>query len=238
MQLGFWDKVAVAPSLIGVKNNPDGKTLQEVLPAHLYERWLVLKEKYIGKDKDIERQRPIFAAAELFKKAIAKSGMVPDDSVRWELENVVRVHNITTTKPIIQMELDSPRAMVKKFKKSALDDTECFARTLDRLETDLDAMRTRANAWATGDMEALARLPYPDQRAACGEAVINSELVHEQGWQDTPARMDAAWLAAAEAALANNLTSFALLPMPQLLRPDGYVAKLRAMGYQVEEAAE
>ncbi len=238
MVLGFWDKVAVAPSLIGVKNNPDGKKLQEVLPEPLYQRWLVLKEKYIGKDKDIEKHRPIFAAAELFKKAIAKSGMVPDESVRWTLENVVRDNKIPTTKPTITMEFESPRAVVKKFKQSTLDDTECFARTLDRLETDLDAMRARANAWATGDMPALKQLPYPNQAAACGEAVLNSELVREQGWQDMPARMDAAWLAAAENALANNPSSFALLPMPHLTEPDGYVAKLRAKGYEVSGAVE
>ena len=238
MVLGFWDKVAVAPSLIGVKNNPDGKKLQEVLPEPLYQRWLLLKEKYIGKDKDIEKHRPIFAAAELFKKAIAKSGMVPDDSVRWTLENVVRDNKIATIKPTVTMEFESPRAVVKKFKQSTLDDTECFARTLDRLETDLEAMRARANAWATGDMPALKQLPYPDEAAACGEAVLNSELVREQGWQDMPARMDAAWLAAAENALANNASSFALLPMRHLTEPDGYVARLRAKGYEVTEVAE
>lgn len=238
MELSFWDKVTVAPSLIGVKNNPDGKKLKDLLPDPLYQRWLVLKEKYIGKEKDIERHRPIFAAAELFKKAIAKSGMAPDDSVRWTLENVVRDNKIPTTKPRITMELESPRAMVKKFKQSTLDDTECFARTLARLETDLDAMRARANAWATGDMAALTQLPYPDEAAACGEAVLNSELVREQGWQDMPARMESAWLAAAEAALAANASSFALLPMPQLTKPDGYLAKLRAKGYAVSEVVE
>lgn len=238
MDLSFWDKVAVAPSLIGVKNNPDGKKLQEVLPEPLYQRWLTLKEKYIGKDNDIEKHRPIFAASELFKKAIAKSGMAPDDSVRWVLENVVRDNKIPTTKPKVVMELDSPRAVVKQFKHSALDDTACFARTLDRLETDLDAMRARANAWATGDMPALSQLPYPDEAAACGEAVLNSELVREQGWQDMPARMEAAWLAAAEAALTNNPSSFALLPMPHITKADGYIAKLRAKGYEVSEMAE
>lgn len=238
MDLGFWAKVSVAPSLIGVKNNPDGKKLQDVLPEPLYQRWLVLKEKYIGKDNDIEKHRPIFAATELFKKAIAKSGMVPDDSVRWALENVVRDNKIPTTRPRILMELDSPRAVVKKFKQSTLDDTQCFARVLDRLETDLDAMRTRANAWATGDMTALKQMSYPDEAAACGEAVLNSELVREQGWQDMPARMEAAWLAAAETALANNPSSFALLPMPHLIKADGYLAKLRAKGYQVSEVAE
>jgi hypothetical protein len=50
----------------------------------------------------------------------------------------------------------------------------------------------------------------------------------------TPELMQA-WLAAAESALNYNRSSFATLPIVEFLGPDGWLAKLRAMGYSVEE---
>lgn len=236
MEIGFWGKVGLLPSLIGIKNNPDSKKLADVLTPELYGRWSVLKAKYIGQDQDIEKQRPIFAASALFKKSIEKSDLVSNERVRWALENVVRNHKIKTTQPRVVHELQSPRASIKKFKQSTLDDTQCFAKTLERLESDLDAMRARANAWSVGDINALRNLPYVDNKAACEEAVLNSELAQDQGLQDIKATLKAAWLEAAESALANNAHSFASLPMEELLKPDGYLAALVAKGYKVETA--
>lgn len=235
VEVGFWGKVSLLPSLIGIKHNPDGKKLIDVLPPDIYERWSVLKEKYIGKDKDIEKNRPIFVATELFKKSIDKSDMAPDDSIRWAIENIVRVHNIKTTKPTLDHELKNARATVKKFKKSSLDDTECFARTIERLETDLGAMRTRANAWAKGDLETLRNLLYHNEREDCESAVLNSELAQELGMQNLKQLLKDEWLAAAEAALANNESTFAMLPMAEIYKSDGYLAALAAKGYLVEQ---
>ncbi|HOY22438.1 MAG TPA: TraB/GumN family protein [Cellvibrio sp.] len=236
VEVGFWGKLGVLPSLIGIKNNPDSKKLADVLTPELYRRWVLLKDKYIGKDQDVEKQRPIFAASELFKKSIEKSDLVSGERVRWVLENVVRNHKIKTTQLRVMHELQSPRAAVKKFKKSTLDDTQCFAKTLERLESDLDAMRARANAWSVGDIEALRNLPYVDNRAACEDAVLNSELVQDQGLQDIKTTLKNIWLEAAEAALTNNTHTFASLPMEELLKPDGYLAALAAKGYKIEAA--
>lgn len=236
VDIGFWGKVGLLPSLIGIKNNPDSKKLEDVLAPELYGRWVLLKDKYIGKDQDIEKQRPIFAASTLFKKSIEKSDLVSNERVRWALENVVRDNKIKTTRLRVMHELQSPRAAIKKFKKSTLDDVQCFAKTLDRLESDLDAMRARANAWSVGDINALRNLPYVDNRAACEDAILNSELAQDQGLQDIKTTLKNSWLEAAETALANNTYTFASLPMEELLRPDGYLAALAAKGYKVEAA--
>jgi hypothetical protein len=234
LEVSFWGKVGLLPSLVGIRNNPDGKKLNDVLPEDLYNRWTSLKEKYIGKDKDIEKYRPIFAATELFKKSIEKSGMVPYDSVRWRVEAIVKEKNIKTTRPRVDHEVKNPRSIAKKFKNSSLDDIQCFSKTLDRLETDLDAMRTRANAWATGDLATLRNLPYHDEREDCESAVINSEMAQEHGLQDIKKSLKAEWLAAAETALTNNESTFAMLPMAELYKPDGYLAALEAKGYSLE----
>jgi len=143
-------------------------------------------------------------------------------------------HGVKVTKPKIEMKVDKPKAIVKEFTKSPLDDMECFTRTIERLETDLDAMKLRANAWATGDLEQMRNLPFTDQRQACEAAIMSATIVESQGMKDMPTRVADAWLAAAETALANNKSTFAVLPMSEILKPDGYLVKLAARGYKVE----
>jgi hypothetical protein len=43
------------------------------------------------------------------------------------------------------------------------------------------------------------------------------------------------WLAAVDSALSKNKSSFAVLPISQLLAADGWLAKLRAQGYSIQE---
>lgn len=69
--------VTLLPSLIGVRRNPNDQRLQEIVPAELYARWVPLKQRYIGRDDDVEKWRPIFAAWELYEKALRSSGFEP-----------------------------------------------------------------------------------------------------------------------------------------------------------------
>jgi hypothetical protein len=62
-----------------------------------------------------------------------------------------------------------------------------------------------------------------------------SEIARKQGMQDIQARVENAWLAAAERALSENQTTFGVLPMGQMLAPDGLLQRLIAKGYRVEE---
>jgi flavin-binding protein dodecin len=46
------------------------------------------------------------------------------------------------------------------------------------------------------------------------------------------------WLSAAEEALSRNTTTFAVLPVNEVLESDGLIAQLEARGYSVEISAE
>jgi hypothetical protein len=46
------------------------------------------------------------------------------------------------------------------------------------------------------------------------------------------------WVAAARKALDRNHTTFAVLNLPEVLSPDGHLAKLRDLGYVIEEPTE
>lgn len=234
LKMSFFNQLLLMPSLLTLENNPDGK-LEYVLPPDLYARWSVLKENYIGRDKGVEKKRPFFAAHELYEKAIDKSGLTGDGTLVWSVvEGIAKKNKIKKTSPGINSQIKQPRKAFGEFKKTSIADLECFAKTMERLESDLDAMRARSRAWAQGDIEALRRLPYPDHDKICSDAILNLSLFKEQGLGDVRAREKQLWLEAAEAAIANNESSFAILDMAELLKPDGYLAALQEKGYRLE----
>lgn len=234
--VGFFRTVTLLPHMIGLKKNPEGAQLRDLLPADVYARWLLLRNKYIGTDEDIERERPLFVADELFRKGLAHAGLSRGNEVRDAIEKIVKKNKIKTTSSQIKLAVENPARMIKAFKKSSLDDVACFSKTIERLETDIDAMRIRANAWGKGDLEAIQKLSYADRDEACNDAFMNSAVVKaEPGFQSIEARMLDAWVAAAEKSLATNTSTFSVLPMKAILDPKGFVAALQTKGYLVEK---
>jgi hypothetical protein len=227
--------ITLLPSLIGARNSPDGRRLAEVLPADLYARWLTLKKRYLGNNDAVERWRPIFAASELYEAALARSGLVPYAGVWPQVEKIARKAGVRVVDPEVDVKVEKARSAIKEFKRMPLDDLECFARTLQRLETDLELMRERANAWAVGDVERLKRLAPVERATACIGVLLESSLVQERGYGDVIDRARLAWLQAVEAALARNTSTLAVVSVDELLRPDGHFARLRRSGYVVEE---
>ena len=95
-------------------------------------------------------------------------------------------------------------------------------------------MTARANAWASGDIAALRKLPASDQFESCVAAVSETNLARGRGMTDLDARAEKIWLDAAEAALEHNVSTVALLPMRHLLPQDGYLTWFKAKGYTIE----
>ena len=238
LDVGFFGKLFLLPAAYSARKNEDGKTLQQLLPPAQYVRWLVLKQQYLGNDRGIERWRPIFAAQELYNKALRANGLNSSGGVVSTVEALAKQHGIKPTPVVYQTVIEQPRAAIKAFTASGLDDTACFSHTLDSIEHDLPAMTARANAWASGDLQTLQQLPDSDRRDTCVTALTSAGFAHKLGLDDLPTRLRDAWLAAARAALAHNAQTFALLPINQLLSPDGWLARLKALGYAVESPQE
>ena len=233
VEASYFQMALALPSLIGVNKNPDDATLRDVLPDEVYARWLPLKEKYLPKNK--ERDRPIFVANELFSAAMKQAGLTTSTDVRKQVEKIVDQKKLKVTRTVSEVKVDNPRQLIKDFKKAQLDDVACFSNTLKRLETDIDAMRVRANAWAKGDIDAIRKLDFNEQES-CSNAIRNSAVLRDHpAFQGAEERHRAMWLANAEAALAKNSSSFAVLPMKDLLDPKGLMAALAAKGYTVEQ---
>lgn len=232
--VGFLGKLFLLPSAYSARKNDDGATLQQVLPPPVYARWQVLKQKYLGDDRGVERWRPLFAAQELYKKALKANGLSRSGGVEASVDELAKRSGVPELPTDYHVLIEHPRAAIKAFKQAAPRDTTCFIRTLDSVEHDMPAMTARANAWATGDLQALRELPDSDRHDACVAAVAGAGFAQTLGLDDVPAKQRATWLAAARKALHDNAQTFALLPMDELLKPDGYLAALQAEGYQVD----
>jgi hypothetical protein len=233
--VGFFTKVSLLPSLMSVRKNPDKKKLADVVPPDTYLRWKRIKPRYLGKDEDVESWRPIFAAQKLYAAAIEKSGLIGRQPWIEDVRKLAKQQKVPVMTPTVELDIEKPRSALKEFKRSPLDDVECFQRTLERVENDVETMRLRANAWATGDVETLQALPYADVLNACANAVLSTSSAQKQGLQDLPGRLRYTWVGAAEAALRKNVSTLAVVPIDEVLKDDGWVAALVARGYVLEE---
>jgi len=209
-----------------------GTQLRRLLPRKTYTQWSALKEKYIGPNKEIETAWPVTAALVLRSNALARAGLTTADPVWQEIHKLADAYHVPVTtrhqvhKIIEGSELDDARAR--------RIGVEFLTTTISNLEADLRTARTRANAWATGDIDALKKHAENDRTAA---------LLYASSWpffqgEELQALMietDRRWLEAAEAALQQNRTTFAALPIFLLLRSDGLLDALRARGFEVEE---
>lgn len=234
LHVGFFRALTLVPSVFGARKNAGGATLKDILPADVYARWLALKARYIGRDSGVEKLRPMIAANELYNKALDRSGLARNGTIWETVEKSAKRQHVRVVEPEVKIEVDDPKQALQDFRSTAGPlDVECLDATMRRLETDLDTMRRRANAWAVGDIEELRKLPYPDQRDSCIAALASNPNLRER-LKEAMVQIDYTWVSAAEKALDQNASTLAVMQMTELLRPDGRLAMLAARGYTVE----
>lgn len=233
--VGVFGGLGALPFLVGVKKNPDGAQLKDVLPPEVYARWQAMKQQYFGDDNDIERERPAFAAQELASRARKAAGLAGGgNAVHKTIDKLVEKHNIKVTDAVYRVKINNPGKALREFKKSPMDDAPCLAQTMARLATDVEVLRARANAWAVGELDEIRKLDFSDGNA-CYDALNTSSVARNQPeLKDLKLHAAANWIAAAEKALAANASTFAVLEIKDILDPKGVIATLQARGYTVE----
>jgi uncharacterized protein YbaP (TraB family) len=232
---GFFKSITLLPSLIGMRKNPDGARLQDVMPAEDYARWSALKAKYLPDNDDVERERPIFAADVLTRAARQQAGLQSDNLVRKQMLDLIKQHKLKQTSSTFEIPMDNARAVLKNFRKSTVGDAACLTQTMSTLESDIAAASVRANAWAKGDMDELRKLDFSTREEACFGSVMNSAVFDaEPEFRQMKVRAHAKWVASAEQALAANTSTFAILQIGDIIDPKGVIAALAAKGYQVQ----
>jgi hypothetical protein len=220
---------------LGAKKNPDGRSLEEVLPPALYARWLKAKARYLPHSSRVERKRPIVAAQELLAAAMKQARLTDKPIVYPALEDTIKAHAVKSVLPRVEVNVSNAtaKAALADLRGRQMNDTACLAATLDAVETDLPRMVTNANAWANGEISRLGFDALGRSSAACTDALVDREFSSKYGLPDIEDSAAARWLSEATAALASNRSTVAFVPMEQLIGPDNYLDQLRARGYTV-----
>lgn len=233
---GFFKAVTLLPHLIGIRKNPDGAQLRDLLTPEQYARWAEMKAKYMPDNEDAERERPIFAAEALMRIARKQAGLGSDEAVRKRVQELVKQNKLKTTSSTVDLPMDNARTMLKNFKKTSLNDVACLANTMSTLETEIAEASARANAWARGNLDEIRKLDFAEREEACFSNVFNSAVFDaDPAFKNIRQAMRQKWLVNAENALASNASSFALLQIKDIIDPQGVIAALAAKGYTVEQ---
>ncbi|HTQ98890.1 MAG TPA: TraB/GumN family protein [Candidatus Acidoferrum sp.] len=223
-----------------LSKNPDDKTLADVLTPELYQRFAALKTKYFPRDDDIERTRPLRAGSTMSAAILKKENLAQANDILKRISRIAgKNRKLKTTEVEIKLKLEGGYSTiaerVETLANSITPEQEqaCFEWQVARMETDLEAMKSRANSWAEGYVDEFRGIKL--QRGE-DDPCFNLLLGSSEGETvaDVLKRQQLQWLDAAEHALKTNASTFAVLNIRDLLSKDGMLAKLQARGYQVQ----
>jgi len=209
-----------------LSRNEGDATLAESLPPDLNARYEALRARHMPDDERNEDLRPALAVLRLYGAALDDVGLTSDSKIGSTIRRMMRRSNAEESDSEIKTKPDLILEELRKVSREA--ELNCFATTLASLETDLDGMKERANAWAIGDVDALRRFDYPDPQGDCLAMLFSAS-----GLASLRDELYAMWLGEAERALAMHATTFSVLPMRELVAADGLLAQLAARGYTV-----
>ncbi len=212
------------------KKIPDRQTLKDWLPPELYARWTALRVRYRPKDDDIEKLVPVLAASKLYARALDISKLSQSgDGIEKTIIRLARKHNVKIRQT--EVKIEEPRTLVAQFGEMPRErQVACLESIVERLENDMETMKTAAHAWALGDVATLRRLPYPKEIEVCKDMFETSELMRKM-----IAETNAGWESSVEAALdGTGKPTLAVKPIYELLGPNGTIERLRARGFKVE----
>ena len=219
-----------------VRRIPDRGTLEDVLPEDLYQLFSETRLRYAPKRDNLEELRPSIAAEELFDSAAQSAGLESGlRTIGRVIEKRAKKHNVKKV----------PAHLSERYKDSPLfnstqemsPDAEktCLQAGLQGLDAQIEEHTRLAAAWAVGDMASLRAHPGDSPTWACDSFTLafDPEVLSQM-----ESRSWKLWLENVDRALADNDSTFAILPLEHLLRPNGPLSQLRERGYEVVEPDE
>lgn len=230
MPPSLFSRLALQPA---AKLNPGGVTLEHLLPPEMYQRWLAVRHQYLGDDDALEYQRPIVVAEDLYHKALKANGLTDETDVAGMVEKLAHRHGTRVIGVRYELVITRAPPVAQGADQEQKQGIACLDETMHMVEHDMPALAQRANAWATGDMKTLQELMQGSHYEPCVVASINGDFEHQLNIPDLPKRIEATWFEAAEQAMTRNKRTVAILTMDQLMSTDGYLARLKSLGYTV-----
>ncbi len=235
MPPSLYSRLALQPS---AKLNPNGETLHRLLTPEMYERWRALRRQYLRDDDAYEYMRPIVVAEQLYEKALSANDLTNDTDVADMVQKLAHKHGTRVIGVRYELLISRTPKTTKTPDQSQQEGIACLDETMHLLEQGLPTLTQRANAWATGDTRTLRELMQTHHAEPCVVTAINGDFEKQLDVPDLPQRIEAAWLKAADEAMVRNRSTVAILTMEQVMAPDGYLAKLKSLGYIVRAPEE
>ena len=214
---------------------PDRRTLADLLPEDLYQLFLETRLRYAPKRDDLESLRPGVAAKELFDSAAESAGLESGRTIHRAIEKRARKHNVKEAPTVLSERHKDSTLLDAMEEMSAGAEQTCLQARLQGLDVQLEAHTRLAAAWAEGDLASLRAHPGDSATEACDPRRL---APHPEELIQMESRRWALWLENADRALNNNDSTFAILRLRDLLRPDGPLSRLRERGYEVLEPDE
>jgi len=215
-----------------VRKLPSGQTLKDVVSPELYARADAAR-KFFRTPEQIDELRPFYAGRRILLSALRSMDMEKRFSATLSVMKLAQHASVRVTS------LDTPgqthEEQLKNIEQGST--VPCLEMMVRLVEDGGTGLRRLANAWSVGDIDALRLLVpvyalQPDHHEnKCSVALYGGE----QRANEFVARRTEVWLGEAERALRDNESTMAVVSMAELFAPDGYLAGLRARGYQVAE---
>jgi TraB family protein len=210
---------------------PEGVTLKDVVAPDLYAR--VEKTARIFGASGLEGLHPFSATNRLVMSAMKTLDM-DGFSARFAAEDLGQRRHVRITY------FDMPEIAFtdRLLNWQDASNSVCLERLVDAIEDGGAGVKRLANAWSVGNIGALRQL-VPEfsfsrdgfRAQECAAAMHGSEQ-QARTYKD---RRTKSWVQEAERALQENRSTMAVVLMSELFAPDGYLAGLRARGYQIVE---
>jgi hypothetical protein len=210
---------------------PLGAKLKDVISPELHERVIAAAGKFGNPPLE---QWYAFAATNRLVSAAMRKLEMESFSVRFEAARLGEWHKTRIT-PFAVNEI----AFEQRLRNWQQPVNEiCLKRLVDAIEDGGSGVLQLANAWSVGSISALRELVplYSFSRdgfraGECADAMHGGE---EHALEYKRRRIQY-WLDEAERALKQNRSTMAVVLMSELFEPDGYLAALRAKGYEITE---
>jgi hypothetical protein len=229
---GFWRANAVEMSAYRrVEKLPRGTALRDVIAPELHRRVRTTARKFGA--FELEELRPFSATNRLVVSAMQTMGL-KGFSARFDAEDLAKGQDVRITY-FAALELPFEKRLETWQHDS---NAACLEAVVDALEDGGSGVKRLANAWSVGNIDELRslvpRFSFSRDGLRAGECAAAMRGGREPLRAYDESRMNG-WLREAERALRDNRSTMAVVLMSELFAPDGYLAALRARGYQVVE---
>jgi len=210
----------------GLLSMPDGKTLEETLPADLKARFVAARElakRDAGRYAD---DPPIIAAMRLQEDFNKANGLWRDEP-RRTIEKIADAKHVEVRKIASYGAL----ALVKEFLRLPMPAQQaCLADAVAEVEARSVHAVPAAEAWAVGDLKGIKAHYVSPGMERCAKATVSFNKLYDRGVAD--------YLKAIEEALSKPGKTVLVTEIGPLLRSSGVVDKLRAEGVAIEGPGE